>query len=123
VATRFVLNRVAGLGVPDLLLWRCIMNIGLNMELNPAIKFRLGKIVTTVNARQFLAQEDIATGIARHQSGEWGHICEGDRKVNCQALLKGRKVLSAYHAKNGIRFWIITEADRSETRVLLPYEY
>ncbi len=70
-----------------------------------------------------LTQEDIAHGLNRHQSCDWGVVTAEDHQVNNQALARQRRVLSAYHALNGVKFWIITEADRSATTVLLPDEY
>jgi len=36
---------------------------------------------------------------------------------------QGTRILSVYHAANGTKFWLITEADRSVTTVLLPEDY
>ncbi len=86
-------------------------------------KFRLGHIVSTPNALSQLTQEDILTGIQRHQAGDWGEVDEHDRMENELSLQKGFRLLSVYHAGNGVKFWIITEADRSATTVLLPEDY
>lgn len=95
----------------------------MNAETYPVAKFRLGRIVSTPNALSRLTQEDILRGIQRHQSGDWGDICAEDRQVNDQALVEGTRLLSAYTAANGTKFWLITEADRSVTTVLLPEDY
>ena len=89
----------------------------------PIARFRLGHIVSTPNALAHLTQEDILHGIQRHQAGDWGDVCAEDRQANDQALVKGTRILSVYHAGNGTRFWIITERDRSVTTVLLPEDY
>lgn len=60
--------------------------------------------------------------IQRHQSGDWGELCEEDRKANEDALSSGARILSAY-TLNGTKVWIITEADRASTTILLPEEY
>jgi hypothetical protein len=86
-------------------------------------KFRLGKIVSTPNALDRLTQEDILMGIQRHQAGDWGDVSEDDRAANEGALIKGTRLWSAYHAANGVKFWLITEADRSATSVLVPEDY
>ena len=86
-------------------------------------KFRLGKIVSTPNALDRLTQEDILTGIQRHQAGDWGDVSENDRAANELALIKGTRLWSVYHAGNGVKFWLITEADRSATSVLMPEDY
>lgn len=86
-------------------------------------KFRIGHIVATPNALARLSNDDILNGIGRHQAGDWGDVDEHDRQANERALLERTRLLSVYHAANGIKFWIITEADRSVTTVLLPEDY
>ena len=88
-----------------------------------AAKFSLGQIVATPNALNHLTQDDIRSGIIRHQAGDWGDLDADDRKENDLALEKGTRLLSAYQASNGTKFWIITEADKSSTTVLLPEDY
>ena len=88
-----------------------------------AAKFQLGQIVATPNALNHLTQDDIRSGIIRHQSGDWGDLDADDRKENDLALERGTRLLSAYQASNGVKFWIITEADKSSTTVLLPEDY
>lgn len=60
--------------------------------------------------------------LARHATGDWGDLCAFDRRQNEIALRDGHRVLSSYDAPAG-RVWIITEADRSVTTILLPEEY
>ena len=88
-----------------------------------AAKFRTGQIVSTPNALDHLTQDDILSGLSRHITGDWGDLDADDRKENNQALERGTRLLSAYQAGNGVKFWIITEADRSVTTVLLPEDY
>ena len=85
--------------------------------------FPLGRIVATPNALENLTQEDIMPVLRRHASGDWGDLDEEDKRANDLALKNGSRLLSAYHAKNGTKFWIITEADRSVTTLLLPEDY
>jgi len=89
----------------------------------PLAKFRLGHIVSTPNALSQLTQDDILMGIQRHQAGDWGEVDELDRQENELSLKQGFRLLSVYRAANGVKFWIITEADRSATTVLLPEDY
>ena len=89
----------------------------------PVAVFRLGRIVTTPNVLQSITQDDILTGIQRHQAGDWGSLPEEDRAANDCALARGGRILSAYQAVNGTKFWLITEADRSKTTILLPEDY
>ena len=86
-------------------------------------KFRLGHIVSTPNALTQLSEEDILCGIQRHQAGDWGDLDSEDKAANDLALVNHTRILSAYRAENGTKFWLITEADRSSTCILLPEDY
>ena len=92
----------------------------MNIETYPIAKFRCGKIVITPNALSQLTQEEIHLGIQRHQAGDWGN---GDTEANERALIERLRLWSVYYAANGTKFWLITEADRSATTVLLPEDY
>ena len=70
-----------------------------------------------------LLHADVQTGLSRHICGDWGDVCDDDKQANDEALTCGARLLSAYHTGAGRKFWIITEADRSVTTVLLPEEY
>jgi len=83
----------------------------------------LGQIVATPNALSQIPPEDVLNGLQRHRNRDWGIVDSSDRAANDQALQQGTRILSAYRASNGITFWIITEADRSSTVVLLPEDY
>jgi hypothetical protein len=95
----------------------------MNDETNPIAKFRLGQIMATPTALARLSQTDIHRGIQRHQAGDWGDVTEHDRKANETALVDDSRLWSVYHTAAGAKFWIITEADRSITTVLLPEDY
>ena len=86
----------------------------------PVAVFRLGRIAVTPNALESLTQADIFSGIQRHQAGDWGNLTDNNRAANDRALAEGGRIVSAYNAMNGTRFWLITEADRSATTILLP---
>ena len=86
-------------------------------------KFRLGKIVSTPNALDRLTQDDILMGIQRHQAGDWGNVDTHGHAANERALVEGTRLWSVYHTGSGVKFWLITEADRSHTTVLLPEDY
>ena len=89
----------------------------------PLAKFRCGKLVTTPNALAQLTREEILMGIGRHQAGDWGDVDEHDRQANERALIERTRLWSVYHTGNGTKFWIITEADRRSTTILLPKDY
>ncbi|WP_454868431.1 hypothetical protein [Pseudomonas farris] len=59
----------------------------------------------------------------RHLCGDWGDLCEEDRKANTDALISDARLLSSYLIEPELKLWIITEADRSVTTLLLPEEY
>lgn len=86
-------------------------------------KFLLGRLVATSNAASQLSPEDVAVGIGRHASGDWGEVCEEDQASNEEALVEGLRLMSVYTSSSGIKFWVITEWDRSITTVLLPEDY
>jgi hypothetical protein len=86
-------------------------------------KFPLGQTVITPNARDSLNPEDIQNALRRHASGDWGDVDEHDRKENELSLTRQLRLFSVYHDRNGVKFWIITEADRSATTILLPEDY
>ena len=89
----------------------------------PIAKFRLGRIVATPNALLRLTQDDITAAIRRHQAGDWGELCADDRRENELSLQQGYRLFSVYRSVQGVRFYVITEADRSVTTVLLPEDY
>ena len=95
------------------------------MPAEPArsMRFPLGRTVITRGALDTLDGDEVLTGIARHARGDWGDLCPEDKQANDDALSVGARLLSAYHTGDGRKFWIITEADRSITTVLLPEEY
>jgi hypothetical protein len=84
----------------------------------------LGRVVATPGALKLLmeAREHPFNFLARHATGDWGELCAFDRRQNEIALREGNRVFSSYDAPAG-RVWIITEADRSVTTILLPEEY
>ena len=84
----------------------------------------LGKVLATPGALQLLrdAGEDPFGYLARHASGDWGELGARDRRENERSLKHDWRVLSAYPVGRD-RVWVITEADRSVTTILLPDEY
>ena len=92
---------------------------------NARAKFALGQIVATPGALDALREtgEDPWKFLARHATGDWGKLDEHDRAENEQSLVHGFRLLSAYQLEDETTIWIITEADRSATTILLPSEY
>jgi hypothetical protein len=91
----------------------------------PPINLPLGRLLSTPGAIEAMAkvgQEPLEL-LNRHRTGDWGEVDAEDWAANDQAVVHGERILSAYTLKDGVRLWIITEADRAATTILLPDEY
>jgi hypothetical protein len=86
-------------------------------------RFSAGRLVATPGAIEALSQADIEDALRRHLAGDWGDVSDADRAENEAALEYGDRLLSSYRTGDGQKFWVLTEADRSVTTVLLPDEY
>jgi hypothetical protein len=86
-------------------------------------KFAMGKIVITPGAADQLTELDVHVSLCRHAQADWGDVDAEDWQANDQSLNGDARLLSAYRDENGVKFWIITEGDRSATTILLPEEY
>lgn len=88
-------------------------------------KFQIGKLVATPGALAAMAEagQNAMHFVSRHIVGDWGECCEEDKQANEDALVQGERLLSVYRTAKNVRLWVITEADRSSTCVLLPEEY
>ena len=84
--------------------------------------FSLGQIVATPGAISDFGPVLIAELLSRHASCDWGDLGAHDRRENELSVREGFRIFSAYDTPHG-RAWVITEADRSSTCVLLPSEY
>ncbi len=88
---------------------------------NPGPRLQLGKVVITKAATAALertATEGVLL-LARHLHGDWGDVPEQDALQNELALLLGLRVLSRYAFADGVEIWIVTEADRNTTTIML----
>ena len=87
--------------------------------------FPLGQVVATAGALQALenAGQEPEEFLNRHDRGDWGEVSDEDKQENGFSVQQGFRILSAYTTSAGERIWIITEADRSATTILLPEEY
>ena len=86
-------------------------------------KFSPGRLVATRNALNHIPNDEILIALLRHVTGDWGILGAEDLSSNEHALKEGGRLFSAYRSTGKIKFWIITEADRSATTVLLPEDY
>ncbi len=87
--------------------------------------FELGQIVATPGALRALqeAEQSPTAFLDRHVTGDWGELGDEDKQANERALREDLRILSAYTTSAGVALWVITEADRSATTLLLPHEY
>jgi hypothetical protein len=83
----------------------------------------LGNVVITPNALDQLTPADIQRGLQRHSTGDWGELDAEDRQENDRALQSGLRLLSSYISTSGATYWVITEANRSVTTLLMPDDY
>ena len=91
----------------------------------PEVLFPLGQTFMTSGVREAFEESNQTANefLARHQSGDWGIVCKDDKRENDFSVKEGFRILSAYKTSKGEKLWIITEADRSSTTILLPSEY
>lgn len=89
------------------------------------VRFEMGQVVATPGALDALEQANEYPGeyLSRHLKGDWGELDEHDRKENEYSVNRHLRLLSAYKLSDNTKIWIITEADRSATTILLPSEY
>lgn len=89
------------------------------------VLFDLGQTVITIGAKQALLEssESPLKFLARHRVGDWGEICDADKRENDLSVRAGFRILSAYRTNRNVKIWILTEATREITTLLLPEEY
>ena len=86
-------------------------------------RFTGGPVYATPGILDTIDPADVGDALTRHFGGDWGDCGEEDRKANDEALEEGSRLFSVYHDRKRNKFWIITEADRESTTLLLPSEY
>ena len=87
--------------------------------------FPVGRVVATPGALRALekAEQEPIEFLERHVNGDWGDVPEEDKRENEFSVQQGFRILSAYTTTAGDTLWLLTEADRSFTTILLPEEY
>lgn len=93
------------------------------MTLKSTKRFSLGQLAITRGAINEIPANEVWECLRRHAEGDWGDLCEEDWMLNDDSLQTEQRLLSSYRTANGVKFWIITEWDRSLTTILLPEEY
>ncbi len=91
----------------------------------PEPRFPLGQTVATPGTLEALSTnaQSPFEFLIRHGTGDWGDLDADDKERNEEALKDGSRIFSAYNLRDGTRIYVITEADRSATTILLPEEY
>ena len=91
----------------------------------PESRFPLGRTLITPGAEAAFEESGDApfTFLARHSNGDWGDCGEEDAAENEFAVDKELRIFSVYKLSDDTKIWVITEADRSATTILLPSEY
>src|SRR5262249_32467900 len=90
-----------------------LLSMGLSViafDLGP--KFLLGRVVITRNALAAIPAEEVNAAIHRHSRADWGDLDQHDLAENARCLKEGGRLFSVYRARNGVRFYVITESDR-----------
>ncbi|MEJ7863171.1 MAG: hypothetical protein WKF90_16200 [Pyrinomonadaceae bacterium] len=89
------------------------------------VLFPLGEIYLTIGVQEALEESNQMPNefLAKHQSGNWGLVCEDDRQENELSVKEGFRILSAYKTDRDVKIWVITEACRSSSTILLPDDY
>ncbi len=92
---------------------------------DPLPRFPLGQLMATPSALSTLVHLKVSPWmlVSRHVQGDWGDLDDHDRRENERSLVQGTRLLSSYTLAGGTRIWVITEADRSATTLILPEEY
>jgi hypothetical protein len=90
---------------------------------DPVPRFPVGRLMITPAAAQVVPADEAAKALRRHASGDWGNVDSEDWAANDAALRHGTRLVSSYTTQDKTIFWVITEADRSVTTILLPSDY
>lgn len=105
--------------------WRKFLNELEKINEQPKVLFPLGEVFLTIGAKEALEESNQLPNefLARHQTGDYGLVCKDDWEENELSAKEGFRILSAYRTLQDVKIWVITEADRSSTTILLPDEY
>jgi len=95
----------------------------ISLTTDPTPRFRVGRLLITPAAAQSIPADEATRALRRHAAGDWGNVDSEDWAANDVALRNGTRLVSSYLTQDKTVFWIITEADRSVTTILLPSDY
>ena len=92
----------------------------IKIQITVNTRFNLGRLCVTQNASGAVPADEILKAVERHAAGDWGLVDQSLWAENDQALRAGKRLFSVYESSAGRRFWIVTEANRRTTTVMLP---
>ena len=93
------------------------------MQIKDSGRFSPGRMLVMKRVIDIIPQEELLAALNRHLNCDWGDVSDSDRRSNDHALTAGERLVSCYHSKNDVKFYIITEWDRSLTTILLAEDY
>ena len=84
----------------------------------------MGQVVATPPAIATMKEHGITALelLRRHETGDWEEMNAEDAALNRLSVKTGGRIFSAFERDN-VTIWVITEADRSSTCMLLPSCY
>jgi hypothetical protein len=91
-------------------------------QVTPAKRLQAGFVVATPGVREAIPTTELNQALNRHLRGDWGDVSPADKASNDEALASDLRLLRL-PSQNRVKFWIITEGDRSVTTLILPSEY
>lgn len=97
--------------------------VEVKIQVRRAPKFSVGRLCITAAAARVVSTREVLQAVARHAAGDWGALDADDWEANEAALRGGGQLFSVYETAGGCRFYVITEAGRDLTTVLLPEDY
>ncbi len=105
--------------------WLKFLNKLETINEKPKVLFSLGEVFLTIGAKEALVESNQIANefLTKHQTGDWGLVCDSDKKENDLSVREGFRILSSYKTNSDVKVWVITEADRSATTILLPEDY
>lgn len=95
----------------------------LKIQMKFNTRFAFGRQYVTEAVAAAVPADELLKAVERHAAGDWGLLDQNDWENNDKALREGGRLFSRYQSSAGQKFWVVTEADRKVTTVLLPEDY
>jgi hypothetical protein len=91
--------------------------------MDSCLRVNTGRVLVTANAAERLSQDDVRNALCRHLQADQGDLARTGQAAKEPDRLRGCRLLSAHRSAEGLRFWIITEADLATTTILLSEDF